>query len=270
MPIKPFSAAIALYLIAAFLLPSPAIAAAWTLEKGTGQAINTFSYYNYKDTSSNENITAAVFNPYIEYGLTESITVGASPRFQSESGNGESVSGDFFMRKRLWRNDNTVVSVQPLFQLPDSYNPVSGSSKDTPQAELRLLVGHSFDAPNLPPLFWNVELAYRTPFNDPGELYIDNTLGIKFNPRWMLLLQVFGTYVQNDTQNTSTTSIDTSGNTLTTESSISYAHFDTVAQISVVHPITRDISIQTGAFTRMVDGEPGQGNGFIVSVWINF
>lgn len=257
-------------LITAFLLPAPLYAAAWTLEKGTGQAINTFSYYNYKDTSSGDSITAAVFNPYIEYGWCDDVTLGISPRFQSESGNGESMSGDVFVRKRLWHNDTTVISVQPLFQLPGSYNPASGGSMNDAQGELRLLIGHSIDMPNLPPLFWDGELAYRTDLNGPGELHIDSTVGVKFTPRWMVLMQVFGTSVQDDTQTTSTTTVDTSGNSLTTKSDISYAHFDTIAQISVVHPVVDDISIQAGVFTRLVDADPGKGNGFIVSIWVNF
>lgn len=260
--------------------PCVAFAGAWSPEAGSGQIITTLSYYSISNlTDYGSNVSTKKFHKtelslYTEIGITDSLTLGACPRFQAQSSSPETLSGEIFLRKKLWQNEHAVLSIQPLFQLPGAYSTSSYSMLDDPnyaQAELRGLAGYSNSYHTIP-FFWDGELAYRRALDGSSqEWHMDHSLGIKIFPRWMVMLQLFNTYrPEGITENAIITSSDGWGNTNTLQYPIFHSYFDTITQISVVHPLTNTISIQVGTFSHIVEGKEWLGNGVLVSLWMNF
>lgn len=167
-----------------------------------------------------------------------------------------------------------MLSLQPLLQLPGSYSPADYTMEDDQgymQGELRLLVGYSNAFRNVP-YFLNNEIAYRSALNgEVDEWRIDNTLGVRILPRWMALMQLFSIYrPEGITQTARYSTSNAWGDSQTVEYPLFYTHFDTIAQISVVHPLTNTLSLQLGAFSHIIEGEEWIGKGVLVSVWVNF
>lgn len=262
------------------IFPLCCFAGAWTPEKGQGQVISTLSYYSFPYTIIDGNNVSTnafqktEFSIYGEIGVTDSVTLGVIPRFQSQSYAPETVSGEIFIRKRFWQGEHTVFAVQPLLQLPGAYNTADYTTlndRDYMQGELRLLAGYGGSYHNTP-FFFDSELAYRAAFNGSVEEWrIDNSFGIRFLPRWLALMQLFGTYRPDGIiVNASLPTVDTWGNAYIAQYPISRTHFDNTIQFSVVHPITNTLSLQAGAFSHLLDGKEWLGNGFLLSVWVNF
>jgi hypothetical protein len=136
---------------------------------------------------------------------------------------------------------------------------------------MRLLAGYSGSFRAVP-FFVDSSIAYRSSFEGRGgEWRSDDTLGIRLLPRWNLLLQLFGKYSPGSiVENVSYTTTDVWGQKQTVEYSVFHTYFDTIAQISVVHPLTNTLSIQAGTFSHIFSGEEWVGNGVLVSVWMNF
>jgi hypothetical protein len=125
-------------------------AAAWTKAEGSGQFIGTLSgyfsnhYFDREGNSRSSDVFLQKFevNPFLEYGITDDITVGFNQSIQNwnlkkknvalsvfdfrqcglySNGNIQNVSEyvseiDLFLRKKLWDKDNLVLSVQPLIK----------------------------------------------------------------------------------------------------------------------------------------------------------
>jgi hypothetical protein len=133
-------------------------AGAWVEPKGEGLAIAQATYYStgsYFDTSgekrSQSRYTKYEFQPYVEYGALNWLTVGASAYAQAVSQSGLTNYGladpEFFARARLWHNATNVVSIQPLIKLPSNFaddNPPRGGSRSF-DAELSALYGRNLN-----------------------------------------------------------------------------------------------------------------------------
>ncbi len=262
------------------LTPIICYAAAWLPPKGSGQIITTLSHYRISDALVGvDPPTTATFqktelSSYAEIGVTDSMALGVVPRFQVLSSSDNTISGEIFVRKCLWQGEKSVISIQPLLQLPGAYSMADSAIIDNQhytQAEMRLLFGYS-NVLYHTPFFIDSSIAYRSGFdNDAEEWRLDNSLGIYLFPKWMLLLQLFEKYrPAKVVESVNYTTKDAWGYPHTVEYPLYHTYFDTLAQISVVHPVTNTISLQLGTFSHMRNGEEWVGNGFLVSVWVNF
>lgn len=266
---------ICLFYVSIFLSFVPLVlhAAAWNQSKGKSQIINTFTYYTTKrffdasgDKQSQLRFTKLEYNPYAEYGVSDTLTLGINPSYQllSQASNQGNLYNkgladiELFLRRSLWKNDTTVFSLQPLIKIP-SLNGGKGDpalSNNQIDTELRLLAGHSIK-------YWgqyhfaNLELAYRKRWEAPGdEIRADGTLGLRWSDKNMLLCQSFNTF-----------SLSNGGGALQLANS---SDFDlNKLQASYVREISERLSLQSGVFTHIAGKNTGAGGGFLVSLWVN-
>jgi len=257
------------------LFSSAAFAGAWTQAQGKGLVMVTGSYYgsskiynNQGRTQSAPNFQKYELNPYVEYGLYDDMTLGASVSLQRavqnvpggadqrQFGVGES---EFFLRKRLYNNDGLVVSVQPFFKLPP-LNTDARPPLGSPHADIGLggSVGYGMSLFGYQD-FMNLDTQYRYRFGDQrDQLRVAATVGVGIAPQWMVMPQAFLTY---RTRNPNVTSVTQSG-----------ADDYNVArlQLSGVYSMTEDRKLQAGAFADVEGKNAGVGRGVLMSVWQNF
>lgn len=267
-----FAAALAVWYL---VMPSPAAAGAWTRAAGEGQAIITLSHYvatDRFDRSGNRTrqsrFAKTELRTQIEYGLSDPLTIGIKPTYQyvkshvngGEPHNRGLSDAELYLRTRLWRSDNAVLSIQPLVKLPvearDGETPSLGH--DQTDVELRLLFGYGAGAG---PGSWyvNVEAGPRKRFEAPSdEFRIDGALGYRPDERWLLLVESFNTI---SFRNGST------GGLVQTAAPDYDLH---KLQFSAVRRITDALWVQAGAFVDVAGDDVGAGQGAILALWVSF
>jgi hypothetical protein len=137
---------------------------------------------------------------YIEYGLTNWLTLVVSPAYdrisnpppgQSYNGLGES---EVAARIRVFQNENSIISFQigvrsPGASLADSLGPFE--VRRAASLELRGLAGRSLVILGMES-FADAEAAYRFyAGNQPAEWRIDLAMGVRPVPRLLMMLQSF-------------------------------------------------------------------------------
>jgi hypothetical protein len=172
-------------------------AGAWLQPRAQGLFIQQATYYGSSgyfdaegDVKSQGRFNKYELQPYLEYGLFDNLTVGATGYAQHVSQSGASNRGiadpELFARIGLWKRDGTVVSIQPLVKLSGSFD-----SSDTPRGgsqstdgELSLLYGQA-----MPIVTSNDYIDLRAGYrmrnrglND--QLRFDAAAGLKLSPRW--------------------------------------------------------------------------------------
>ena len=156
-------------------------AAAWVKKKGEGQFINNLFYYttqSYNDSSGNrvnqDRFSKIDYNPYVEYGISNDVTIGISPSFQYLKQNGEDNLGladtEIFARKKIWENSSSIFSLQPLIKLFGPYSEEDNLAfgKKQIDVEMRALYGKSFSIFD-ENMFANLETAYRKRMEAPSD-----------------------------------------------------------------------------------------------------
>jgi protein XagA len=260
--------------IAAAGMFSEANAGAWTQPAGRAQLITTGLYYTadklYTDQGQKQNqprYTKYELNPYMEYGLWDGMTLGSNLSLQrtQQEGTPEQVNwgvgeSEFFLRQRLWQENGLVVSAEPMVKLPSP-----DSSSDLPRlGGSRLDIGMGFSAGyGFAALglhhFVNLDTQFRYRLGTPkDQVRLAATAGIAVAPDWTVLPQLFLTYRTSNPGMASFT--QSSGDDYNLAK----------LQLSAVHSITPDISLQMGGF-RDIDGKnSGAGYGLLVAVWKSF
>lgn len=261
------------YLIATLLLLSSAnaYAGAWTQGKDKGQIIVNTLYYSTDTLFNNQgNRTAQAkytkyeLNPYLEYGWTDTITVGANLSLQRANQSSQSNWGigdsEFFIRTRLWQQDGFVLSLEPMVKLPSPE-----STNETPRlggrdmdAGLGVSAGYGFSAWGLNH-FANVDAGYRWRFGDPeNQIKLAGTAGLSATPRWMIMPQVFATLRTDDPPVA----------TFTQSSGDDYNLIK--LQLSAVYKVNDEVSLQFGGFSHADGKNVGGGEGAFFSLWKTF
>jgi hypothetical protein len=236
--------------------------------KGHGQAISIVSDYRTSGSLDDHgNPTGGSYrklelSTYLEYGLTERITIGAQPFYQwAESGTGTAKQsgegfGDIniFVRHSLWRRGEWVSSVQATAILADAYNagdvPARGTGDDA--YEVRFLAGR-----NLGPKkanYINLETAYRLGSGGTADQFrADISLG--YRPARRLVLIEEASYQDSLGK----------GGGLPGDS---YTLLK--AQASVLYFVTDRIAVQAGYGGDLAGEGVGLGNVFLSGLWIRF
>ena len=253
---------------------SHAFAAAWTQEAGHSQFIYSHPYYNagsFFDAGGHRQPQGTFVkheeNLYAEYGLRDGLTVGGSLSFnelRQKTPTGSITATGFtdpelFIRKRLWRNDHSVFSLQPLVKVPLPHGDGALSlGTEQPDAELRALYGYGVEAGGLQH-FADVEAAYRVRGGAPSdELHLDATLGLRPRPDILVLGQAFSTFSVNAPTNPAL-------------NLASCSDYDLVKlQLSAVKTFHERYAVQAGVFDNIAGKNTGAGGGAMISLWVSF
>lgn len=251
------------------------LAGAWTQPEGKGLAILNIWYYQANDTFNNSGQEVPQLryqkddiNPYIEYGLTDAITLGTNLSLQhvnQKVSNGEWSNwglgdSEFFARFKLWQQDNWIVSTEPLIKLPSPGSlidqPPIGS--DDPDAAIKLAVGYGFNAFGHHH-YVSGDAQYRYRFGSPeNQMRYELTAGIGVAKDWQVLPQLFITHRTKDPLVVGYTQTSADDYNLTK------------LQISAVYQFRDDIAFQVGAFSHVDGKNVGSGEGALFAVWKDF
>ena len=255
-----------------------AYAGAWTQAQGQGQIILTGDYYFANDSytnAGNEQSQPAYrkfeLNPYVEYGYSDSITLGANVSLQRASQSHTSTApsqtnwglgdSEFFIRKRLWQGSGFVVSVEPLVKLPSPQSsgqdaPLLGGAH--PDVAMGLSGGYGFSVFGQNH-FIGIDTQYRYRFGPQrDQLKLTATAGFHMSERWMVMPQLFRTY------RVSTPSVTTYTNSSADD------YNATRLQLSGVYSLNDATSLQLGGFDDVNGKNTGHGKGVLLAIWKKF
>lgn len=171
------------------LIPLQSHAGAWVHREGGGQAIFTARYQT-------ESPSKLELNPMVEYGLSRRFTVGANLGYRAidrESGKKSLGYAEAFGRYQLASGSAGVLSAQLM--AGSAARGLSARADDASAVwEARLLAGRSFALSGEQSLYVNAETAFRSFLGKVGnESRSELTLGWKFAPAWIFLVQGFYT-----------------------------------------------------------------------------
>ncbi|NDV86199.1 hypothetical protein GTW51_05730 [Aurantimonas aggregata] len=257
---------LALILVAA-IRPTGALAGAWTLAEGTGQAIVTGLYATADsifDAQSNvterPDFEKGTVSLLLEYGLTDRLTLVGTGEFGGErDGDPPAARPALFdaslgARLALFEDSGVVVSGQLSGRLERAQavggdEGFAGLDWTAPQIEPRLLAGYGFSLGDYP-AFVDTQAGYRLALGDgPDEVRLDVNFGIRPWDDILLLAQGFST-------------ISAGGD------GASYAYHK--AQGSLVYDLNDRWSLQAGAFATVAGHNALRERGLISAVWYRF
>ena len=257
--------------------PAGALGGAWTLPQGTGQVIATlYGWTGFgPQWGGNPSVPQSRFDAqtYVQYGLTDSLTAFGETAFEHyaigeptpNTYNGLDYSG-LGLRQKLWSTGEWVFSGEATAFIPgahDSHAPAQEGNTGW-AGEARLNAGRNFTLASIPGLGWfpgigsvpgflDAEIAYRLRTEGPpDEWHGDLTVGFKFTPKIMLMLQDF-----------TTVSMSTNNRTFP-------AWRQSVAEASVVYALNDKWSLQVGVFSTVWTVRTNTEHGVAVAVWRSF
>lgn len=195
---------------------------------------------------------------YLEYGLTETVTLVAAPAYDrvrqpapapSTNSLGESGAG---ARVGLFQGNGLVVSAQALALTPGlAFNGAVATPRRAASLDLRGLAGYGFSLGAIP-AFVGVEAGYRFyAGGQPGGWRFDFVLGARPAERLMILFQGFGAL-----QTASSPDFPSSG-------------WEKL-QLSFVYDFAERWSIQAGGFYTVVGRNAGRELGPVAALWWRF
>jgi len=257
--------------------PTSAFAGAWTLPQGTGYLIATL--YGWSGFGppwgGNPPANQSRFDAqaYVQYGLTDSLTVYGETAFEhhaigqpnANTYNGLDYSG-LGLRQKLWSTGDWIFSGEAIAFIPGAHDSKAPAQEGNTgwAGEARLNAGRNFTLPAIPgfgwfpgfgsvPGFLDAEVAYRLRTEGPpDECHGDLTVGFKFTPKIMLMLQDF-----------TTVSMSTNNPTFP-------AWRQSVLEGSVVYALNDKWSFQVGVFSTVWTVRTNSERGGVLAVWRNF
>ena len=245
--------------------PVGAFGGAWTLPQGTGQLIATlYGWTGFGPPwGGNPPVNQSRFDAqtYVQYGLTNSLTVFGQTAFEHyalgdptpDTYNGLDYS-DVGVRAKLWSTGEWVFSGEATAFIPgarDSKAPAEEGNTGW-AGEARLNAGGNFKV-GATPGFVDAEAAYRLRTEGPpNEWHGDLTVGFKFTPKLMLMLQDFTTVSSPSTNPTF------------------LAWRQSVVEASLVYALDDKWSLQFGLFTTVWTVKTNTQKGAVLAAWRNF
>jgi protein XagA len=245
--------------------PAAALAGAWTLPQGSGLLIETL--YGWTGYGLPFGGTPAVpqtkveAQTYFEYGFTDRLTIFGQFSLEhyalgaptSDVYNGLDYSS-VGLRAKLWSTGEWVFSGEAIGYAPgarDSTQPAQAGNTGG-AGEARLLAGTNFTLWSTPG-FVDAQIGYRLrTAGPPDEWHGDLTIGLKFTPRIMLMLQDF----------TTVSAASTNPGFPAWRSS--------VVEASVVYALDDKWSVQFGLFASVWAVKTNTQRGAALSVWRRF
>jgi hypothetical protein len=254
--------------LAAIAVPSLALAGAWTLPAGTGQAAvtGTWTHAERAFSGSGNTVSAPTTDKYelqglFEYGVNDSFTVMLMPGLQhleigppidtERSGIGVV---EFGGRHRLFHGPSWVMSAQATLRTAGILEPVNPAALGIfdPEVDIRVLFGLGTSVAGMP-AFIDLQLAQRFRMGEPpNEFRADLSFGLTPWPRWVLWAQSFNVFAE--------------GSNLPIFPRYSYHKL----QLSIVHDLTPAWSLQLGGFATVAGSNALQENGLLLGTWYRF
>jgi hypothetical protein len=242
-----------------------AFGGAWTLPQGTGQLIATlYGWTGFGPPWGGNpptNQTRIDAQTYVQYGLTDSLTVFGQTALEHyalgqptpNTYNGLDYSG-VGLRAKLWSTGDWVFSGEGTAFIPGARNSSAPAEEGNTggAAEARLNAGRNFTLYGVPG-FLDAEVAYRLrTAGPPDEWHGDLTVGLKFTPKIMVMLQEY-------------TTVSMSSN------NPSFAVWrQSVVEGSVVYALNDKWSVQLGVFSTVWKVRTNSERGAAIAVWRNF
>ncbi len=253
-----------------------AFAGAWVQEKGKGLSITTLTWYeseHFWDQDRNLNDGSRYrkleINPFLEYGITENLTVGINAFISDITAEGQGTNFgvadvELLGRYRLWKNDTSVISTQLLLKIPEAYDPHKLPLLGQGQYDLewRLLYGHGWKWAEHN-WYFNAEGGFRKRFGAPAdELRFDWRVGWKsFGDKWVIDFKqenIFG--LRNNSGNTS--------NDPFRQQSTDYDLYK--ATLSAIYWVTPKVGLQAGITQDFYGRNTGRGTAPFMGLWLRF
>lgn len=258
-------------ILALLLSASTAHAGAWVQPEGSGMAImqvGKFSGARYFDVDGSRKpqprYTKWEAQPYLEYGITGRHTIGATGYLQRTEQRGEANTGiadpELFLRSRIWNDDDTVVSLQPLVKFPSAFvHPAGprGGSRSV-DSELSLLYGHNID--------WfsnrdylDIRLGYRHRTRGlAGQYRTDIALGLSPWERWQFIPAL---------RTITAAEIDTN----TTFTQNGEQNYDLLkAELTIMYRLGNGNWVQATMFDHVAGAQTGDGRGLSFGYAVRF
>lgn len=249
--------------------PATTLAGAWPQPAGQVQAIEQFTYYQTQTQGFDAEGRPAGrgsyrqidVSPYVEYGLTDRLTLGMQPHLQTAwntTGSGTKTSAalvefDLFARWTLARHAGDVLALQGMTGVPGAASPPSSQLANRhAQYEARLLWGHGFRLGSMSG-FTDLEAGYRARMGpDANEVRLDATVGVRPARSWLLLAQSFTTLGLRDNRPTGAD------------------YTITKLQVSAVYSVSRHVAVQGGFYSELAGRNVSPGNAGLVALWLTF
>ena len=236
------------------------MAGAFMLSEGQGQFIAGVGYSegsrrfdSWGDAVPASPYRKAEISGYLEYGLTSWLNLILAPTLAHANGssaNNEVTGSDssaFGARLQLYSAPGRVISLQALFEPPIGRGPDGGGTS----ADIRLMYGQSFELGQWP-CFVDFEPGGRlrtAPY--PNEARLDIAAGVRPVARAMFLLQDF--------------------NSLAPSAEPLFARqFYSKVQFSVVYDVSKQWSVQFGAFRTVSSRNAVRETGPLAATWYRF
>jgi len=263
----------------AFIAGAPvgAFAGAWTLPQGTGQLIETlYGWTGFGPPwGGNPPANQSRFDAqtYVQFGLTDSLTAFGETAFEHyaigeptpNTYNGLDYSG-LGLRQKLWSTGEWIFSGEATVFIPGAHDSKAPAQEGNTgwAGEARLNAVRNFATPAIPGFAWfpglgsipgflDAEVAYRLRTEGPpDEWHGDLTVGFKFTPKIMLMLQDFTTI------------------SMSTKNPTFPAWRQSVVEASVVYALTDKWSLQAGVFSTVWTVKTNTEHGVTVAVWRSF
>jgi hypothetical protein len=257
--------------------PTGAFGGAWTLPQGTGQLIATlYGWTGFGPPFGSNpptNQTRVDAQAYVQYGLTDSLTIFGQTALEHyalgeptpNTYNGLDYSG-VGLRAKLWSTGEWVFSGEATAFIPGARNSTAPAQEGNTggAGEARLNAGRNFTLGSIPGLNWipglssvpgfiDAEVAYRLrTAGPPDEWHGDFTVGFKFTPKIMLMLQEYTTVSMKTTDPTFP------------------AWRQSVVEASLVYALNDKWSVQLGVFSTVWTVKTNSERGGAIAVWRNF
>lgn len=257
-----------------FMFTTTVYAGAWTQNSGKLLLIQNSSFYytdKFFDESGKKRQLNGYYqkyelNPYVEYGLSNDITIGANvfldrsvqvdlqnATVAQNYGVGDS---EFFIRKQLYKDSGFAVAIEPMIKLPSLTN-----SKKQPQigsryfdSAITISGGYGFSEH-----FIEVSGTYNHRFGTPNDqLKLAATAGFTVAENWQIMPQVFITKRTNRASLSSFTQSSSDDYNLTK------------LQLSAIYKINNNIAMQGAFFSNVAGRNVGDGDGVIISIHKSF
>jgi hypothetical protein len=246
---------------------TPARAGAWLMPPGKGQIITGAAFAGTSRAFDSRGRLIPVpyykkfeLGTYIEYGLTERLTLVAAPAYdkirapppaQSYNGLGESAFGARF---GVYRDPSTIVAVQAAVLTPGPSIADATGPFDPRRSlgfDFRGMIGRSFEITTMP-AFVDVQGGYRYyTQGQPGEWRVDLTFGLRPLPRLLWLVQTFSAYSA------------ASGGGF-----VRYSWHKLAS--SLVFDLDSRWAVQCGAFMTLAGVDAGRERGLYSAIWYRF
>ena len=254
--------------------PTGAFGGAWTLPQGTGQLIATlYGWTGFGPPwGGNPPANQSRFDAqtYVQYGLTDSLTVYGETAFEHYAigqPNAEHLQRPRLfgsgLEAKLWSTGEWVFSGEATAFIPGAHDSNAPAQEGNTgwAGEARLNAGRNFTLGSIPawlparliPGFLDAEVAYRLRTEGPpDEWHGDLTVGFKFTPKIMLMLQDYTTV------------------SMSTKDPTFPAWRQSVVEASVVYALNDKWSLQVGVFSTVWTVKTNSEHGVAIAVWRSF